>query len=239
MRKAGITIEGVNGEIPVAVVLKLGASGITMLSDARVNPYSLMRFGDQHPLISGRSFLSIDSITSPWVSIAPFAGNLEVDQNIVSLRQFEMGVRGGRVTGDCILDWEGLSSSLELRLRATGVKSSHGEPFDANTAIVISARDRNIEGRAEVVRIGKRHLLDLLDFEDPARTDAAMNRVRGALTFGYPERVRIAFNHGFASARVDLGGLASLVSIGELRGIPIGPLIDRVLSRLARLRGSP
>jgi hypothetical protein len=34
---------------------------------------------------------------------------------------------------------------------------------------------------------------------------------------------------------VELGGLASLVSVGELRGIPMGPLVDRMLaSMLAR-----
>ena len=57
-----------------------------------------------------------------------------------------------------------------------------------------------------------------------------MNRIRTALGFGYPERLRLVFDHGFASAHLELGGLARLVSIGELRGIPMGPIVDRLLA---------
>jgi hypothetical protein len=173
------------------------------------------------------------------VSIAPLAGNLQVEQNIVSFRQFEMGIRGGRVTGQCVLDWQGARSTLDLHVRATDVQSSHGEPFDGNAAVFVSAADHSVEGRAEILRIGSRHLLDLLDLEDPLRTDAATNRIRGALAFGYPDRVRLAFDHGFASARVSFGGLAQFISVDEVRGIPIGPLFDKLVAPLARTETRP
>ncbi len=57
-----------------------------------------------------------------------------------------------------------------------------------------------------------------------------MNHIRTALAFGYPKRVRIAFKQGFASAGVSFGGLASLVSVDDVRGIPIGPLMERALN---------
>jgi hypothetical protein len=57
-----------------------------------------------------------------------------------------------------------------------------------------------------------------------------MNRVRHALAFGYPDQVRIGFDHGFASARITLGGLARLIRIDEIRGIPTGSLLDKVLA---------
>jgi translocation and assembly module TamB len=164
------------------------------------------------------------------VDIAPLAGNVEIEQNVLSLRQFEMGVRGGIVTGQCGLVWDGPRSTLELHVRASGVQSSHGEPFDGNVAVVIGAGDRTVEGRAEILRIGERHLRDLLDLEDPMRVDPAMNRVRSALTWGYPERLRLVFNHGFASAHLELGGLARLISIGEIRGIPRGPIVDKLVA---------
>jgi translocation and assembly module TamB len=141
-----------------------------------------------------------------------------------------MGVRGGRITGQCGVDWDGPRSTLELHVRATGVQSSHGEPFDGNIAVAISAADRTIDGRAEILRIGERHLLDLLDLEDPLHVDPAMNRIRTALAFGYPDSLRLVFDHGFASAHLELGGLARLVSIGELRGIPMGPIVDKMLA---------
>ena len=165
------------------------------------------------------------------MTIAPLVGNLAIEQRFVTLEQFEMGVRGGIITGQMGLDWEGAKSTLELHVRATGVQSSHGEPFDGNIAVLVSAGDRTVQGRAEILRIGERHLLDLLDLEDPTHADAAMNRIRTALLFGYPDRLRLSFDHGFLSARLELGGLARLVSISEIRGIPIGPLVDRMLQR--------
>jgi hypothetical protein len=166
------------------------------------------------------------------VSIEPLVGNLEIEQNVVSLRQFELGVRGGSITGQCALDWDGPKSTLELHVRANGVRSSHGEPFDGNIAVAISAGDRTIDGRAEILRIGERHLLDLLDLHDPQHVDAAMNRIRSALNFGYPDSLRLVFDHGFASAHLELGGLARLVSIGELRGIPMGPIVDKMIAQM-------
>jgi hypothetical protein len=227
MQRAGIDVESVEGSVPVTATFELGERGFQMHREAEPNPYSMLRFADQHPLLSRTGFLSIKSVKTPFFSIAPLVGNLEIEQNVVSLRQFEMGVRGGRITGQCGLDWDGAKSTVELHVRASGVQSSHGEPFDGNIAVVVSAADRTVEGRAEILRIGKRHLLDLLDLEDPLRTDPAMNRVRSALTFGYPKHLRLLFDHGFASAKLDLGGLASLISLDEMRGIPMGPIIDK------------
>ena len=241
---AGIDIGAANGVIPTTVTFALGAGeqGKTKISfprDERANPYQMLRFADQHALLSRTGFISIRSIKTPFVTVAPLAGNFAVDQNVVSLSQFEMGVRGGRITGQCAFDWDGPRSTVELHVRATGVQSSHGEPFDGNVAVVVAAGDRTVEGRAEVTRIGPRHLLDLLDMEDPTRTDDAMNRVRGALAFGYPKRLRLVFDHGFASAHLEMGGLASLVSIGDLTGMPMGPIVDRFLGPVLDTKEAP
>ena len=210
-----------------------------LLNDIDVNPYSMLRFADQHPLLSRSGFMSAGSITTPRISIAPLAGNLSINQNVVSMSQLEMGVRGGRVTGQCVLDWQGRHSTLEAHVRATGVQSSRGEPFDGNAAVVISGKDRSVNGRAEILRIGNRHLLDLLDLEDPHHTDPATNRVRYALGLGYPEHVRVSFNHGFGSLSITMGGLARLLSIDEIRGIPMGPIVDRVINSLSPLEATP
>jgi len=228
--RAGIEVEAANGEVPITAVLEVGEGGVALRRSEKRSPYSMLRFTDQHPLLSRSGFLSIARLKTPFVTIAPLVGNLAIEQNVVSLRQFEMGVRGGSITGQCGIDWDGMKSTLELHVRASGVESSHGEPFDGNIAVAISVADRTIDGRAEILRIGERHLLDLLDLQDPLHTDPAMNRIRGALRFGYPDNLRLVFDHGFASAHLELGGLARLVSIGELRGIPMGPIVDRMLA---------
>jgi translocation and assembly module TamB len=232
LARAGVEVETANGEVPITVALEYGESGMALQRSEKRSPYSMLRFADQHPLLSRSGFLSITRLKTPFVSIAPLVGNLEIEQNVISLRQFEMGVRGGSITGQCGIDWDGPNSTLELHVRANGVQSSHGEPFDGNIAVAISVADRTIDGRAEILRIGERHLLDLLDLQDPLHVDPAMNRIRSALRFGYPDSLRLVFDHGFASAHLELGGLARLVSIGELRGIPMGPIVDKMIARM-------
>ncbi|MCY1044703.1 hypothetical protein OV208_25525 [Corallococcus sp. bb12-1] len=239
MPESGVAIETLDGSVPLAENVQFSEGQARLMNDSDVNPYSMLRFADQHPLMSGSSFVSVGRITTPMLTIAPLAGNLSIHQNVVSMSQLEMGVRGGRITGQCLLDWQGKHSTLEAHVRATGVKSSRGEPFDGNAAVVISARERSVNGRAEILRIGNRHLLDLLDLEDPRHVDPATNRVRYALGLGYPEHVRVSFNHGFGSLRITMGGLASLISIDEIRGIPMGPLVDRMLLSLTPPEATP
>jgi hypothetical protein len=235
--RAGIAVNTANGEVPIALALHVGASGVALQHIAARSPYAMLRFADQHPLLNRSGFLSIARLETPHISIAPLVGNLAIEQNVLSLRQFEMGVRGGTITGQCGLDWDGPKSTLELHVRASGVQSSHGEPFDGNIAVAISAGTRSIEGRAEILRLGERHLLDLLDLEDPTHVDPAMNRIRTALNFGYPQSLRLVFDHGFANAHLELGGFARLVSIGDVRGIPMGPIVDKMLAPVLDLPG--
>ncbi|WP_163867472.1 hypothetical protein [Myxococcus eversor] len=235
----GIVVEALDGNVPLTENFQFTEGQVRLLDDIDVNPYPMLRFADQHPLLSRSGFVSVASITTPQVSISPLAGNLAIDQHVVSMTQLEMGVRGGRITGQWLLDWQGKQSTLEARVRATGVKSSHGEPFDGNAAMVISAKDRSINGRAEILRIGNRHLLDLLDLEDPRHVDPATNRVRYALSLGYPEHVRVSFNHGFGSLSITMGGLAKLISINDIRGIPMGPIVDQLIKSIPSLEATP
>lgn len=235
----GFEIEGMDGNVPLTENLEFSQGELRLLSDIDVNPYSMLRFADQHPLLSRSGYVSAKRISTPLIVIAPLAGNLSINQHVAAMTQLEMGVRGGRITGQWLLDWQGKHSTLEARVRATGVQSSRGEPFDGNAAVVISAKDRSIDGRAEILRIGNRHLLDLLDIEDPRHVDPATNRVRYALRLGYPEHVRVSFNHGFGSLRITMGGLAKLLSIDEIRGIPMGPIVDQLIKTMTPPETTP
>jgi hypothetical protein len=230
--RAGVIVEGADGEVPVVADVVFGKKGMRFLHDSTVNAYSELRFADQHPLLSRRSFISIQRIESPLFNASPLAGNLRIEQNIVSVSQLEMGLRGGRVTGRCVVDYDGADSKVQLHVRASGVGASQGEPFDGNTAVEINVREHSVEGRAEILRISRRHLLDLLDLHDPHRADPGANRIRRVLALGYPDKVRLGFTHGFANVRVTFGGLAGLVRVDELRGVPMGPIVGKLLARI-------
>lgn len=226
-------VEGLEGEVAVNESVELGDDGLKLTREIDANPYSMLRYADQHPLLSQNSFITAKKISTPYGVVTPFAGNLAIEQNVLSLSQLELGLRGGRVTGQCTLDLQGRDSTLEAHVRATGVQSSRGEPFDGNAAIVVSARERSINGRAEILRIGNQHLRDLLDIQDPQRLDPAINRVRYGLTLGYPEHLRLVFDHGFASMHISFGGAARVLKIDDVRGIPVGPLVSRALTNLS------
>jgi hypothetical protein len=235
-----LRVTSLDCEVPVAEDFVVGKKGVELVGRAADNAYPQMRFADQHPFLSGRSFLSMAMLETPSFVVGPLAGNLRVDRNLVSLDQLEMSARGGRVTGQCALDWRGAASTMRMRVRASHVEASHGgvkEPFDGNAALTVSLKQRTIDGRAEIIHIGRNHLLDLLDLADPHRTDVAMNRVRKALSLGYPDRARLLFDRGFASLLVEFGGLARLVRVDEVRGIPMGPIIDKYLGPLIRAEG--
>lgn len=227
-----IELTGVDGEVPIATDLVLSPKGVELLRTIQINPYAMLRFTDQHPLLQKPSFLSIERVETPLASIAPLAANIQVEQNLLSVSQLELGLRSGTVTGNGIFEFDRRNSRLHADVRASGVQSSHGERFDGNAALVVGLGDRSIEGRADILRIGARHLHDLLDVQDPGRADPALNRIRSALGLGYPERVKLSFRHGFVNAGVSFGGLARFLKLGDVRGIPIGPLMDRVVSSL-------
>ena len=234
--RAGVSIESMDGEIPLTADLVARRRRHAPFALDAINTYSELRFADQHPLLSRPSFISIaradHAAGRPSPRWPATCASTTTSSRSASSR---CGVRGGRVTGQCLLDWRrgrhhGAAARARQRRRAPRTASR----FDGNAALVLSTRERSVDGRAEILRIGKRHLLDLLDLHDPHHADAAVNRIRRALALGYPDHVRLSFNHGFADVKITFGGLARLVSVDELRGIPMGPVIDKLLAPLAR-----
>jgi translocation and assembly module TamB len=166
------------------------------------------------------------------------AGNARVDHDIVALDQLELNALDGKITGQLLAELRGLDTQLVFRGKLTGLRapapgkaSAAGrDPFDANIAIELAPYRYGLEGRAEFVRIGRDHLRALLDVWDPYHADVAANRVRLALLAGYPKQVRLHFASGFATLGIELGGLAGVARIDELRGLPIGPALARYLA---------
>ena len=230
----GLTAEGVDSEIPLVSTFARIPRGWAVVRGHRLNAYSALRFWDQHPLFKRRSYLSIRRLVTPQLTVESFAGNLKVDHNLISLDQMEMSVRGGQLAGQCLLDTDVNNLRAKTQLRATGVLSSKGEPFDGNASLLVSLHDRSVDGRAEILRIGRQHLLDLLDLQDPQHVAPAFNRVRTALALGYPEQVKITFDRGFANVHIAFGGIAKLVKVDDLRGIPMEPLIDKYLVKYVK-----
>jgi hypothetical protein len=240
-----LRIAQVRGELPVTQEIVITQAGPERVGQGERGLFSQLRFPDYRPFAGSGDYLSIGELTYAGKSYGPVAGNARIDRDIVAVDQLELTALGGKITGQCLAELRGVDTQLAFRGKLTGIQpsvpallpSSEGgqaapstDKLDANTAIVITPYRYGLEGRMEIVRIGRAHLLALLDLWDPFRADVAANRVRLALKVGYPEQVRLHFSRGFASLAIDLGGLAGVVRIDEIRGIPIGPALAHWLA---------
>ena len=235
-----LSLTGWNGRVAIEEEVDLGGATPTLIPGPGRNAYTQARFQDIHPFLLGGSFLTLDRLTWRGHSMGPIAGNLRVDRNVISLDQLQLEHAGGSVTGQLSLEYEKGASSVLFRGNVTGLRPTRSEEvLDANAALVLSPEKLEVEGRVQIVRMGRDHLLDALDLLDPYNEDPSINTIRKALALGYPKFVRLRLSHGFMSAKIELGGLAGVVSLGEIRGIPTGPLLSRFVSPLFQRGGPP
>lgn len=237
-----LTIRGATGELPIVQEVVLTATGLERVGEGERGLFSQLRFPDYKPLAGAADYLSIAAVELGGLSFGPIAGNARVDRDVVALDQLELSALGGKISGQCLAELRGADTQLAFRGKLTGIRpplpgkrgaastAADGAKLDANAAITITPFRYGLEGRTEIVRIGREHLLALLDLWDPYRSDVAANRVRLALKVGYPKQVRLHFARGFASLAIELGGLAGVVRIDEIRGIPIGPALAHWLA---------
>ncbi len=230
-----LEIQGFTGKCLVVEEFRDGPSGFVLVPGGRSNAYARAAFPDTQPYLTGDSFFSIERLAwSDLFEAAPVAGNFRVDRNMVRLDQLQMGVAQGTVSGQLLVDYQENDTSVLFRGAANGLRlaDDSSERFDANLALDFSLDKLDLNGRAHIVHIGRKTLLAMLDGVDPYHEDVDINQLRLALNAGYPRFVRVDFDHGFMSIKVDLGGLARTVRIDEIRGIPIGPILNTYLGDL-------
>ncbi len=229
--KSKIHIGGIDGDIPILEEIVKTPAGMHPVGRGERGLYPQLRFVDQSPFLGNANYLSVAEITWNMSKFGPIAGNIRVDRDVFSLDQLEMSALGGKITGQCLAELNGRDTSLTFRGKITGIHPTlGGDVLDANLALTLTPYKLGLEGRIEMVRIGKQHLLDLLDLYDPYHADVTANQVRLGLKFGYPKQVRLGFIRGFASLAVELGGIAGIVSISEISGVPIGPVLESYLA---------
>lgn len=226
---AGIAVQGLTGRVPVLVELALlPGGGVRVLEGPAKNLYSRTRFLDVHPFLRGEHFLSIDKVWLKDDAIGPIAGNLRVERDSLALDQLQLGLLGGNVTGQLVVDYRNGKPRVLFRGNATGLRPGKDgkEVLDANAALVFSPDPLLLEGRMQIVRMSRQHLFAMLDIIDPFHEDPDFNKVRLGLRVGHPEFLRLRMKDGFLDVKIDLGGAANVIRIDEIRGIALGPLLN-------------
>jgi hypothetical protein len=230
-RERSLVIEGLNGVVPVTQEIVLLPSGPELSPGRRASPLAEPRFFDVHPFLDGDHFVTAETITIGNLQpLGPLAANVRVDRSDWLIDQLQAGFRGGQITGRVQLAYRPRDPLLRLRLNATGVRSKGGDVLDANLALSFAPGSMTLDGKVQLVRASRAHVLDVLDVLDPYHELVTANRVRGALTLGYPKFVRFHLHDGAVDSKVELGGVAQLVRIDEIRAVPLGPILQRYVA---------
>jgi translocation and assembly module TamB len=231
-KDASFAIERLNGVVPIVEEFALLESGPVISAGPRTSPLSDTRFFDVHPFLSGNDYVTAQSIRIGGLApLGPIAANVRVERSDFIIDQLQTGYQGGQIVGQVRVAWRDGDPIVRLRLNATGVQSGKSrDVFDANTALTFVPAAMTLDGKMQIVRASREHMNDVLDVLDPFHESANANRVRSALALGYPKFVRFHLHDGAVDTQVELGGLAQLVRIDEIRAVPLGPILQKYVA---------
>lgn len=228
---ADLELRGLDGALAFDQTLEINADRrVRVLPIHAENTFAAARFQDMHVFLSD-SYLTAELVRVGELRVGPLAGNVSVERNELRIDQLQAAASGGQVSGELIYRHEPPASLATFRGRLTGVKiGADQDPLDANAAVEFSPERLELSGRIHLLRLSKGHLREGLDLIDPYRADPDINLIRHLLALGYPKSAWVRMAGGFLSASVELGGVASLAKLSELRGVALGPLMQRYVA---------
>jgi translocation and assembly module TamB len=223
----GLRVDDLDASIPIDQ--EFGTAPTFFMVPATVdNTIAQKRFFDLYPFTTRDSFLSVDQVQLGREVIGPVAANLHIAGSTLAMDQLHAAYRGGFVTGQFRADLSDDDPKVLFRGHLTGVRVEDSDDvLDANLAMSFVPTTLIVEGKAQIVRVSKDHLYEIIDVLDPYHEDEDLNRVRLGLKFGYPKFVLIKLDEGLMNAKIDLGGLAGAVRIDEIKGIPVTPFLEQ------------
>jgi translocation and assembly module TamB len=231
-KDGGLAIENANGVVPIIEEFALLESGPVLSAGPRTSPLSDTRFFDVHPFLSGNDYVTLDSVRfGNMQPFGPVAANVRIERSDFLIDQLQAGYQRGQIVGQVRVAWRDGDPIVRWRLNATGLRSGKSQDvFDANAALSFVPRAMTLDGKVQIVRASREHVDDILDVLDPFHESANANRVRQALALGYPKFVRFALHDGAIDTKVELGGIAQLVRIDEIKAVPLGPILQKYVA---------
>ena len=231
-KDGAFSVQNLNGVVPLIEEFAVLESGVVVSAGPRTSPLSDTRFFDVHPFLSGNDYVTADSLGIGGIEpLGPVAANVRVERSDFVVDQLQAGYRGGQIVGQVRAAYRDGDPIVRFRLNATGLRSGRSQKvFDANAALSFVPGAMTLDGKVQIVRASREHLEDIMDVLDPFHESANANRVRQALALGYPKFVRFQLHDGAVDTKVELGGIAQLVRIDEIRAVPLGPILQKYVA---------
>jgi hypothetical protein len=233
LRSPRFEVVGLQGRIPFSEALqrhKDGTFGFSYLLTPE--PFQRVDFVRIEPYLRTRDRLGAASIGFGAVRAAPLAAVVNIDQNLLQLQQFTVGILGGHFAGRFYINAApghyaigmlGRLSRIDLRELLPDGGKFDAAPLYARTALQFDLNRGLPEGRIDITEIDRAQLLQLLEVIDPDHTDAQLEQVRSALRLGYPQHVAVSMHQGLFDLDVGVSLLAKPIRV---RGIPLSPLLQ-------------
>ena len=224
-----------NGNLAVAEELLWDSEQLRFRYLIDADPFQRVDYSRIQPFLSSRQSLTFDQVVVGDKPIGPGLANISLQQNLLRLKQFDLALFGGHLTGQLYLDtrpgaWKvGLLSrvsQLDLRqlLPDNATQRAGGyAPVSARTAVEFDLNQRLLQGRIDITEISREQLLQLLDIVDPEHRDEQLARVRAALRIAFPRWVSVDMRQGLMDLDVAISALPRPL---QARGLPLTPLIQ-------------
>ncbi len=226
----GFEMRGLRANVPLEETVEwTPENGIGVVPNTERNAFVRARYQDVQPFLTDSSHLEIDSLSWQGIRLGPIVGSLQVDRNLFSIHGIRIERDEAVIAGQLTFDYLPGAERLQFRGNVTGLRlGGTDDDLDANASLVFDPERLELDGRIQIVRISRSHLLEMLSMIDPYEENASFSGLRAAMRFGYPESVSLTLSQGLMSMDVELGGLlGSFVSIGEIQGIALGPFMSR------------
>jgi hypothetical protein len=247
-----VSVSKLNATIPITQAYELGPDQRWVLrGGAEKGAYSRERFDDYRQFLDSDGFIRCESIQLGKRVFGPVDGYLHDDKNLFRIDQLELSALGGKVSGQLLLDIDVSQLSIDVsggRRNAVdafwaAVKSAefHGsftglspdghvgradDVIDAGAALSFDIRSLLLEGRVDIIRVGRTYLLSLLDEWDPYHSNSSANHARQAIGIGYPKEVHLKFHDQFGTLGFDIA-TALGTNHFELPRQPMTPLLQK------------
>lgn len=236
---SGLSIEAMSGRIQLDETVEWDVDeGLSVVHDSERNPFSTSRYQDTQPFLADQSVFKIDRLRWQERTMGPMIGSMHVKNNVFAMNKLKIQKDEGAISGQMIFDYAPGAEQITFRGNVTGVRvGASRQRLDGNLAFTFVPAKLELDGRIQILRLTRQHLEDMLDLLDPFREDTGLNRLRFALTLGYPTFARMELSQGLAALKVDLGGIGALLTIDEIRGIALGPFMTRHIEPLLNQLG--
>ncbi|MFA9460917.1 hypothetical protein [Thiohalorhabdus methylotrophus] len=245
LRSDRFRLAGLSGEIPFHEELeRTDSGGLRFAYLAEADPFQRVAFSRVRPYLDQSFRLDARKLEAGGVAAGPLRASLDMEQNLLRLRRFELGLLGGHLGGELYLDatpgamrvgFLGRVSQVDLRpllADEAGAAQRAYAPVSARAAVSLDVARLLLEGRVDITRITRAQLLQVLALLDPAQEDPQLDRIRSALRVAHPQRVSLRMRNSLLDLEVALSALKEPIRV---RGVPLTPLLQRYAADTLRM----